>query len=308
MRYAYRLKGVDKKWVYTGEYISSYTDIRPGEYLFEVKSSYDGYLWSAPVARLVLLIRPPFWMTGWFIAITSLLLLAGVSLVIRMRFIGLQKEKYNIELEQRLLRSQMNPHFIFNSLTSIQNYMLGKHSAKASHYLAKFSRLLRMILENSRNSIITLEQEIQTLDHYLTLQKIRYEQMFDYVIHVDQELDPAFLRIPPMLTQPFVENAIEHGLKPAKEKKSLMVSFEADGEFVRITIEDNGIGIRQSRRLRKAREKGHQSLATDISQDRIQNMNRFGRQKIRLEIFDLAELEEGGRGTRVAMSLPRMTR
>jgi ligand-binding sensor domain-containing protein/two-component sensor histidine kinase len=304
VRYTYRLSGVNKDWVHSEDNHAAYTDIGPGEYVFEVKGSYDNRFWSDSPARLILRIRPPFWRTGWFIVLGSSLLLAVLAFVIRMRFQSLRKEKYSLELEQRLLRSQMNPHFVFNSLTSIQNYMLDNHSAKASRYLAKFSKLLRLILDNSRNESITLDQEIQTLDHYLTLQKSRYDRKFDYTLQVDPSLDPEFTRIPPMLVQPYVENAIEHGFKPLSQPGRLSVLFEADGSYIKITVEDNGIGIRQSEKLHQVKSREHQSLANTITRERIQNMNRFGKHKIGLVVKDLKELDADGRGTRVTIWLP----
>jgi sensor histidine kinase YesM len=116
-------------------------------------------------------------------------------------------------VEQRLFRSQMNPHFIFNSLASVQNFIVKQDDTKASIYLSRFSELVRSILNNSLQEQITLEEEISTIENYLALQKVRFSDQFDYELEVDETLDPESTFVPPMLTQPFIENAIEHGIK-----------------------------------------------------------------------------------------------
>jgi len=308
-RYKYMLEGVDDKWVSaTRSNQASYTDIKPGTYTFKVQGTNNDYVWAARPVTLQIRIHPPFWKTSWFL-ITIGLIGTGILVVFfRMRIVGLKKEKFNIELEQKLLRSQMNPHFVFNSLTSIQNYVLGNHSFKASHYLAKFSKLLRLILENSRNNTITLQREVQTLDHYLNLQKIRYEDKFEFQLAVDPSLDQEAIKIPPMLTQPFVENAIEHGFKPADYRGKLTVRIEGKNDYIKAIIEDNGIGIRGSQRLRDQSENVHQSLATRISEERIKNINRFNKRKIILYIEDLGEAFEASplarSGTRITIWIP----
>jgi len=289
-QYKYILEGVDDDWVFA-EHTNraSYTDIKPGTYTFKVSGTNNDYVWTSRPATLQIRIHPPFWRTTWFLMTIGMIGTGILVVFVRLRIVGLKKEKFNIELEQKLLRSQMNPHFVFNSLTSIQNYVLGNHSFKASHYLAKFSKLLRLILENSRNNTISLQQEVQTLDHYLNLQKIRYDEKFEFQLAVDPSLDREAVRIPPMLTQPFVENAIEHGFKPATYKGLLSVRFEGEKDYIVAIIEDNGIGIERSKRLRTRKGVVHRSLATRISEERIENLNRFNKRKIQLYIEDLGE-------------------
>ena len=288
--YRYMLEGVDEKWVsakHSNQ--ASYTDIEPGTYTFKVMGTNNDDIWTSEPAILEIRIHPPFWKTAWFLIILGMIGTGILFVFVRLRIVGLKKEKFNIELEQKLLRSQMNPHFVFNSLTSIQNYVLGNYSYKANHYLAKFSKLLRLILENSRNNTISLQQEVQTLDHYLNLQKIRYEDKFDFQLEVDSTLDQEIIKIPPMLTQPFVENAIEHGFKPATYKGLLSIRFERAQDYIVAIIADNGIGIERSKRLRARKGVVHRSLATRISEERIENLNRFNKRKIQLYIEDLGE-------------------
>lgn len=304
-KYKYKLEGVDRDWVYqTGINKASYTDIGPGEYIFKVAGTNNDNFWSKTPAVLKVIIQPPFYATVWFyiaVLLTSFLI---VFTYLRLRIAGLKKEKYNIELEQKLLRSQMNPHFIFNSLTAIQNYVLDKEVNNANRYLAKFAKLLRLILDSSRSNYIPLSQELQTIENYLFLQKIRYGNKFEYFVDVDEQIDTENVKIPPMLTQPFIENAIEHGFQLLKNYGILRISFMQSSGKLKVRIEDNGIGIETARKLNRENNVPHESLATKITQERIQNINRFSRKKIRLKIIDLKNIDKNNSGTRVDIEFP----
>ncbi|MBS3777173.1 MAG: histidine kinase, partial [Bacteroidales bacterium] len=306
-QYAYMLEGVNEDWVYPkDENKASYTDIDPGTYTFKVKGSNNDYVWNDQPVSLQIRIYPPFYRTTWFLLLVIFSLGSVAFVFVRMRIQGLKKEKNNVELEQKLLRSQMNPHFIFNSLTSIQNFMLSEEVGKANHYLVKFSKLLRLILSHSRTNYISLSQEIETLEHYLTIQKIRYNQLFEYFLEVSESLDPEKVLIPPMLTQPFVENAIEHGFKLAEYPGRLYVQYAPIGQNIQIVIEDNGIGIERSKQFKATNDKDHQSLATKITRERILNLNRFRKHKIHMEIHDLGKNGDDQQGTRVDIWIPYM--
>jgi two-component sensor histidine kinase len=306
-QYAYRLEGVNEDWVYPkDENQASYTDIDPGTYTFKVKGSNNDYVWNDQPVSLLIRIYPPFYRTTWFMLLVFLSAGMVVFVLLRLRIQALKKEKNNVELEQKLLRSQMNPHFIFNSLTSIQNFMLNEEVGKANHYLVKFSKLLRLILSHSRTNFISLSQEIETLEHYLTIQKIRYNQSFDYSLEVSESLDPEKVLIPPMLTQPFVENAIEHGFKLAEHPGRLYIQYAPKGQNIQIVIEDNGIGIERSKQLKAKNSRDHQSLATKITWERILNLNRFRKHKIHMEIHDLGKNGDNQQGTRVDLRIPYM--
>lgn len=225
----------------------------------------------------------------------GLALLLG-ALFVRTRIMKARTEQ--LVLEQRLLRSQMNPHFIFNTLGAIQTYILENENKLAVSYLSKFSRLVRIILENSRNSWVSFDTELQALTHYLELQKNRFQNKFDYSISIDKKIDDTEeLYIPPMLFQPFVENTIEHGLQPQKGKGKLHVDFSLDSSFINCIIEDNGIG-RQA--ALKTGQPAKTSLSTSITRERLSLLTK------KKNVLHIEDLYENGKvtGTRVKLSIP----
>ena len=182
----------------------------------------------------------------------------------------LKSRTKNIELEQKLLRSQMNPHFIFNSLIAIQSYIFENEPMLAGKYLNDFSKLIRLILDNSRQEFITVKKEIETLRFYLELQKMRFENKFIFILKADKEIDKDCYSIPPMLAQPIIENAIEHGIKPIKHQGEINISFSKKENYVYVEIEDNGEGIKMLNNNEKA-GKNHKSHALNILQERLNN-------------------------------------
>ena len=216
----------------------------------------------------------------------------------------IKTNQQNIQLKQRLFRSQMNPHFIFNSLASIQNSIINEEPMKASKYLARFSKLVRNILDSSAAETITLEDEINTIENYLTLQKIRYPEMINFNVSVDDALDVEATLIPPMLAQPFIENAIEHGLKSKEVKGNIEVRFIKKNETLVLEIEDDGIGRHQAQENLKAHDPTHKSMATGITQERFNVLNRKKKRKIHLNIIDLKDESGEASGTKVVIEIP----
>lgn len=195
-----------------------------------------------------------------------------------------------LEVEQRLLRSQMNPHFIFNALTSIQSFLLTEGQAqKGAYYLTKFAKLIRRILEHSRVTFVPLSDELETLDHYLALQQLRYEKQFDYEITVDTQDNPEDISFPPMLLQPAVENAIEHGdLAKVPNGRVRILVDQTEANHLRVRVQDNGVG-RSTAKLQHNGRKTHRSLATVIIRERIELLQKTYNQHIRYQIDDVAE-------------------
>jgi tetratricopeptide (TPR) repeat protein len=216
----------------------------------------------------------------------------------------LKVEQQNLLLKQQLFRSQMNPHFIFNSLASIQNSIINEESIKASKYLARFSKLVRNILDSSVQEFIPLEEEINTVENYLALQKIRFPEKFDYSIEVDDAIDPQTIQIPPMLAQPFIENAIEHGIKHKNAKGTIQVRFTWQNGILILEVEDDGIGRQKALEILLQQNNGHKSLATSITSDRIQVLNRKKSRKISMEIIDLKDDQNVASGTKVRFEIP----
>ncbi len=213
----------------------------------------------------------------------------------------LKSQQQNLLLRQKLFRSQMNPHFIFNSLASIQNTIISDEPAKASKYLARFSKLMRNILDSSVEEFIPLEEEIETIENYLALQKFRFPERFDYHIEIDKDLDTEGILIPPMLIQPFIENCIEHGMKHKKEKGNIRVRINRKGDALVIEVEDDGVGREKAGEMTA---KDHKSLATGIIRERIKTINKNRKQKITLNIRDLFDDNHKATGTLVQIRIP----
>jgi sensor histidine kinase YesM len=216
----------------------------------------------------------------------------------------LKSAQKTLELEQKLLRSQMNPHFIFNSLSSIQSYILKNDLFEAGKYLSGFAKLIRLVLTNSREEFIPLENEIQTLKLYLLLQTLRFENKFDYSFEIDPAIDPEKKYIPPMLIQPLVENAIDHGILNKQDKGNIFIRIFMGNEIMQIEVEDNGIGRKKANLIQEQNKSLHKSLSTKITNERIQLLNKKYKLGIRLTIYDLHDKEGIASGTLVRIIIP----
>lgn len=230
--------------------------------------------------------------------ILSLLILL-IIVVYRQK---LTKSQYDVKLfNQRLLRLQMNPHFIFNALTSIQSFMLEKNTKQASIYLSSFSKLTRSILNNSRAEFISLEEEIETTENYLKIQKLRFDNKFDYEIIVDENLDTEYYLIPPMISQPFVENSIIHGFKEIEYKGKIIIEYKINKNNLEISIIDNGKGVD------KNKNKTHKSHALDITKERLKILNKKKNKTISFIFENLNDISEKT-GTKTVFSIPLITK
>ena len=228
-----------------------------------------------------------------------LVALAGslVFLIVRQRRRQLQAKQN--ELEQKLLRSQMNPHFIFNSLCAIQNFMLKNERRKAAFYLSSFSSLMRSILKNSREEWITLQEEKQTLENYLNLHQLRLGEKLSFEVSVVGDLEAESLVLPPMLIQPFVENSILHGIEPLEGNGYISITFEQVDDRMKITVEDNGKGIEAGKK-----KENHTSYALRIFEERVANLKRTTGAEVDYHIGQRAFTEGQNPGTRVTVKLP----
>lgn len=317
VRYQWKLEGADNDWSPgQKQHSTTYQNLGPGRYTFLVKACNEDGVWNKEPARFTFVISPPWWGRWWFIT-TMVLLAAGLIFFVfkwRVNRIKakaqeeqkkLQLEKEVVELEQKALRLQMNPHFIFNALNSIQSQIGTDNEQAARYYLAKFSRLMRQILDNSRNVTITLEEEVNTLENYLLIEKFCNGNRFDYKITVDDKIEKDYVKIPPMLLQPFVENAIKHGLKYADGKRGLIeVGFEEKNGALECSVTDNGIGRKKAGEMIKAgKETYHRSTALIVTQERLDIFKEESELNT-LEITDLYDEKGEAAGTRVTVRIP----
>jgi len=265
--------------------------------------------------------------TRYFLsALAGFILLAILVVILLIRQNRMRAMQDKTILEQRLLRAQMNPHFLFNTLTNIQGYMIENDVTRASQYLSRFARLMRNILDNTARESVPLGQEISTIENYLELQKLRYQGKFDYEIIIDENIDTESVFIPPMLAQPFIENAIEHGIRHARVKGKITVQLlncsivkllnshtgSLRDKMIEILITDNGVGREQAGQIEHKQSKDHRPMATSITRERLQvlarRVNRKLRKKISLEITDMHDEEGKSCGTKVRLVVPTADR
>lgn len=243
--------------------------------------------------------------TRYFLIGALFMVVMMVSLgILLIRQSRMRSEQQASLLQQKLFRAQMNPHFIFNSLSGIQGFIIEKDHMQAGIYLSRFAKLVRNILDSSVKEVIPLTTEVETISHYLELQKVRYEGKFDYTIDIDEDLPTAGMHIPPMLIQPFVENAIEHGIKYKPGKGRVRISFQMTGGGLNIFITDDGVGRKKALEFEQEGNKYRLSLSTQIIQDRIRSLNRRSRAKYSLQIIDLVDEAGAAAGTSVVVFIP----
>jgi LytS/YehU family sensor histidine kinase len=234
------------------------------------------------------------------IAFVIIIVLATIIGISRSRQTSIQLKQREAEMSQILLRTQMNPHFIFNAMSVIQSYIFESDMKNSSKFLVNFSKLIRLILENSSKAFIHLETELEILQKYLETQKKRFEDRFEFEIICPEELLFDNVQIPPMITQPFVENSIEHGQLHTIPNGKITIHFSKKNEMLLIRVDDNGIGRDKSEKPKNVQ--GHKSMAMDITRNRIEMINEKHNSAGYLLISDLDVDQEIG--TRVLISLP----
>lgn len=234
------------------------------------------------------------------------LLLFGIGFLIYNRIqlkktLTLQKEL--AEYEQKALHLQMNPHFVFNCLGSISSFIVNNGTESAIKYLAKFSKLMRLTLEYSKESLIPIDKEIESLQNYLELEKLRFNQKFNFTITKSSEIEDD-IAVPPLLLQPFVENAIIHGVIPKKEIGHISIQFSIEKDSIICVIEDNGVGYNQSKSLKENSVMVHKSMALDITKKRLQMIESSTNEKADFSIQELKDNTNEVIGTKVILKLP----
>ena len=300
-QFAYRfVKNGTEPWQETGSQRSMiFSNLSPGKHRLQLKVFIKNNSWPEQEKELIIIVRPPFWQTTWFITLAILFILTSLYTLYRLRINNIHQkaniDKQLAELEMKGLHAQMNPHFIFNSLNSIKEMILEDEKQNASRYLSKFAQLIRTNLEQSRQTFITVRQCIDHLQQYLEMEKIRFEG-FSYTINIDEDL-PDNIRMAPMLIQPLVENAIWHGLQNRAGDKQLNIRFYRSGEQLVCEIEDNGIGINQSAKDKAGSRPSHRSLGIQNIRERLDVLNEKYNMNSSLSITDRSELPGNKNGT-----------
>jgi tetratricopeptide (TPR) repeat protein len=222
----------------------------------------------------------------------------------RQKLLKEQLERSRADIEQRLLRSQMNPHFLFNSLNTINGFIMSNNVDTASEFLTKFSKLVRHILEYSRKEMILLDEEVKTLRLYLELERMRFNNRFDFDIEVSGDLKTDELYVPPMLTQPFIENALIHGLFPKQEGGTVKIYFSADKAGIKVEIIDNGIGREAAGAMSRKQTDIHRSLGLQLTRERLALMDKNKENRYCFTFTDLYDNKGTAAGTKVELLMP----
>jgi len=317
-KYFTRLEGYDNTWrEAAGEKSSNYFLVPPGKYEFRIKAyNSDGVKAEKTISIRIY----PAWWNTWLFRIPAIIFIGVIFYgLIRWRL----KQKFRLQLEQsekerqmaelkqkgtelemQALRAQMNPHFIFNSLNSINWYIQQNNKAKASEYLTKFSKLVRLILQNSNASLIPLESELESLALYLDLEGMRFDYHFLYKISVPPDMDISILKVPPLIIQPYVENAIWHGLLHQDKKGQLDIEVTEKEDQLFFKITDNGIGRNQAAVLGSKSATKHKSMGMQITGERIAQLQQLGTKESSVNIYDLLLIDGSAGGTEVIIKIP----
>ena len=315
VNYQYQLENADEHWQSTQNRNVRYTKLQPGDYHFLLKATDISGVENKIAAPIHFTIRPPFWQTWWF-RILGVLFIAGIIYLWYRRRVRLTQEKEAektatnkkfAELEMQALQSQMNPHFVFNALASIQSFIQDNEVEVAEEYLASFGELMRMFLDSSKSKFTTLEDELRLIRLYIEMEQMRFVNRFETNIAIDEKIDPSISRIPTLLLQPFVENAINHGLFHKEGKGHLDIGIHLEGENTLIcTIEDDGIGRAAVAQLQSGSVRAHKSRATQIVNERLEVFKKTEGIDITVDIEDKYDDERRGTGTVVRIRMPVM--
>lgn len=310
MSYKYKLKGLDDNWQSTNENQAVFSGLSPGKYTFQVKGwcNFGESIETASVSFRInaLWYKTTAFLIGALLAGLGLLFLFFTIRIDRVRKEEQQKNKIAgkmARLELKALQAQMNPHFVFNALNSIQNFIGHGDEYSTNKYLTKFSSLMRGFLESTNSNYLTLSEEIDLIKLYIELEHLRFKDKFDYEINIPNEIDITSIEIPSMLLQPFVENAINHGLKYLTQKGFLEISVNQEENSLIINIIDNGVGRKKAQTLKHNMQNSYKSRGMTLVKDRVELLNTIDDFGLNVLIIDLYDNDGKAKGTKVKIEI-----
>ncbi len=308
VRFQYRLD-TSASWKTTTNDYLFFSSLAPGEYQLQVKAI-DRLGNSSPVQSVSFDISYPFWREAWFYLSIITFVLTSISLIVHVRLKRMRNRQLLMDelftSKQKALSSQMNPHFIFNSLNAIQRFVLKNDKKSSNKYLSHFATLMRLVLDNSQSKLIPFGQELEALKVYLDLESLRLNEKLEYEIQVPEEIEnDTTIKIPPLLLQPYVENAIWHGIMNKKGKGKIVISATLNNNRVLCCIQDDGVGRKKTMEL-KEKNKYRKSLGNSITAKRIELANKVFNQTIEVNIIDLISPEGSALGTKVELTIPKL--
>lgn len=307
--YKYRLKNFDKDWRYINSSTNkiNFSSLPPGEYIFEVLAINEDGICSTTSAKIPIHVYAPIWEKWWFYLILSFVFVSIIALIFRARFNFVKRKA---EMESKLvvsqltaLKAQMNPHFMYNALNSIQALIIKNELKKSSFYLNKFSKLMRSVLDASGEEFITVQDEVTILELYLELEKLRFGDDFSYKVIIQNNIDTYQMMMPSLILQPFIENAIKHGLLHKKGVKEITIEFQLKDKLICI-ITDNGVGRKKVQEIQQRLAENHKSFATQATKKRIELLNNFTKDEYGFDVIDLYDNDGISKGTKVVICIP----
>lgn len=305
-QYRYRLRGLDEEWSLGYARDVSYNSLGPGAYVFEVQCRRDSGAWSEKQS-LSFSVARPWWKEIWFWILSGCFYIGLVWGVFYFRLRRVRRkaelERRVLQSEQKALRAQMNPHFIFNALNSVQHFFLNQRPREGNIYLNKFSGLIRKILENSDQLYLSIEEELQMVRPYLDFEQLRSGDKFDFELDIDAGIDRFNTLIPGMLIQPLLENAIWHGIRHREGKGLVRLEIREIAAGISIRVIDNGVGRAEAAKRESDERKEHRSMGLKLIRDRIEMVNALGNDRLSMEIADIANEDGDAGGTRIEINI-----
>jgi hypothetical protein len=312
VRYRYRMLGLDSTWRETNETYLEYPTLPSGHYQFQLQAE-NKFAIRSSLLTLPFDVTAPFWQTTWFELLVLVAFIALTWLLVsrRIRHIRRQQDeserliRKSTEMENRALQAQMNPHFIFNCLSSIQQFVFAQDIRASNQYISGFAHLIRATLHNSTKSFISITDEVDYLSTYLSLEKMRFKEKMDYTIEVDAAINKDNRFLPPMLIQPYVENSMRHGLRHKVQGEGhIRIVMRVQGTLLVVIVEDNGIGRKKAMEYKSAEHIEYQSKGMALTLDRIKMISAIYGCEIDVSVEDIVADNGQPQGTRVVIRLP----
>jgi ligand-binding sensor domain-containing protein len=312
LEYRYKMEGLDSAWNYTTYTSIKYQTLPPGTYRFIVYAKNNDGFWSSQPAFFSFTILPAWWQTWIFKIIATAVLLFFILLIFKLRLdVIRRRDRKQSVLQSRIaaielnaLRAQMNPHFVFNAINSVQYFITNNDPDSSQKYLSKFARLIRYVVDNSKVTAIPLKKEIEALTLYLDLEALRFGKRFEYEIKVAPDVDTEFMQIPSMLIQPYVENSIWHGIMHKEGNGKIEIHLKMKNEALSCTIRDNGIGRKRSMELKQEKNGEHKSVGLSNTKERLEIINQVNKSNMSVEITDVLDEKGNICGTNVEIYIP----
>ncbi len=284
--------------------------LEPGKYVFRVRAKVGNEQWRKNEAALVIIINPPLWQTWWFWTLCGVILVGMIAFFIKRHISSVRKkerekvihEKELLELEAKALRAQMNPHFVFNSLNSIKSLINKNDNEKAAGYLSTFSKLIRTLFQNSDKREVSLYEELETCKLYTQLEKMRFGDKVEFVFDVDETIDLKDFKVPALILQPFIENAIWHGIMPKETSGKITIQVKRIEDTIQCIIDDNGIGRKLSMKNKPPYESAHQSKGIGLTKSRLELDKLLNEREDKIFIIDKEDENGKPEGTKVIIS------